>query len=119
MEKTFLGMELAQKFDKCAFNFKLSTKSTDRTDDSLISLSPTSFAKIVAINGDTLKIKKILTSPYSQPLRRNLPWSLVGVFRFEGISNDITEIKRSDIYGKSIIVDNVIMNVNVNILREK
>ena len=73
----------------------------------------------MAIEGENFKVKKIITSTYSQPLRRNLPWSLVGVFRFEKFSNTITEIKRGDIYGKAIIVDNVIMNVNKNVLREK
>ena len=70
--------------------------------------------------GDKLKGKVIETHPYGRYLTKNMQWSDVGVFKFSKISEDSTfEIGKNDVFGKCVIIDEVLISAPKNILTEK
>ena len=49
-----------------------------------------------------------------------MQWSDVGVFKFSKISEDSTfEIGKNDVFGKCVIIDEVLISAPKNILTEK
>ena len=121
MEKTYLGFELDKLFvKKCGITLKLSIKSSRSTDDSLVCLSPNEFAKVVVKENEYVKVKMIKISPYVPKDFPGLPWNLVGVFTFEGLTDTEKVVSERELYGKAVLVEKkVIMTAPRNILREK
>ena len=121
IEKTFLGMELCQKFEKEKFQLKLSTKSNIKTDDTLISITPESFGKVIAIDQNKITARKFKIKEYGRPppLMPSLPWKYVGVFEVVDLTNETVELLEHQIYGKAIVRNSTIMTVPRNLLREK
>ena len=67
-----------------------------------------------------LEGKIIETHPYGRFLTKNLQWSDVGVYKFSKISEDKTfEINKKEVFGKCVIIDDVLISAPHNILTEK
>ena len=70
--------------------------------------------------GDKLEGKIIETHPYGRFLTKNLQWSDVGVYKFSKISEDKKfEINKKEVFGKCVIIDDVLITASHNILTEK
>ena len=62
----------------------------------------------------------IKISPYVPKDFPGLPWNLVGVFTFEGLTDTEKVVSERELYGKAVLVENkVVMTAPRNILREK
>ena len=117
--KILLKKEDHMNQKKCKQHLTFSTTTTQKRDDTLISLSVNTFAKIVEIGTEELKVRKIETTPFDVDFSPRLTWSKIGVECFSKISDEITTIKRSKVFGKAVLCNGIISSVPRNILSEK
>lgn len=75
--------------------------------------------QIVSINGDELLCRRIGKFPYTFPDCPNLNWSKLGVFQKGALSSDTEIVKRENVHGKVMQVDNLLLTCPNNILREQ
>ena len=69
--------------------------------------------------GETLKGKIIESHPYGRFLTKKLQWSDVGVYKFSKISETETFEINKKVFGKCVIIDEVLVSAPKNILSEK
>ena len=60
----------------------------------------------------------IKTLPYS-PINRNLPWDLVGVYGYDGLTEKFEKVYLKDVYGKIVICEKILITAPRNILADK
>ena len=78
-----------------------------------------SFYKIIAMDDTHLECLKVGKYEASFPETPNLNWAKVGVFQAGGISDEICQISRTDIKGKVIKVQQLLITCPNNVLQEK
>ena len=70
------------------------------------------------INGDTFSCKRQGKFEYKTPLLPNIDWNTIGVFKCGPIGSETFNIDKSDIKGKGMIVQNMIVTCPINVLLE-
>lgn len=74
---------------------------------------------IVSINDDELLCRRVGKFSYTTPELPSLNWSKLGVFQKGALSSDTEMVKRSNVHGKVLQIDNLLLTCPANILREQ
>ena len=113
--------ESGKEFHKCHHDLKFEVEKTKKTkrDNSLIALTNMKFGRIKSIQGNILKGKIIKTKPFWMELEENCSWDKIGVFLYDGESEEEFTIVKKDVFGKALIVNGVIVSAPKVILDEK
>ena len=77
------------------------------------------FGRIKSIQGNILKGKIIKTKPFWMELEEHCSWDKIGVFLYDGESEEEFTIVKKDVFGKALIVNGVIVSAPKVILDEK
>ena len=75
--------------------------------------------EISEINDHVVICNKVGQYPALFDETPNISWASVGVFRKEGVSSNSTEIRKSDICGKVLVVGKYLITCPINVLKEK
>lgn len=102
----------------CKKSIKIETKEKMRTDDTLIYTFDTGgyeFFKVKSKSNSFVTARKITVSTLQHV---TCVWNTVGVFKFEGVSDEVVSVAMSSIKGKAVIVLDVITSVPYHSLFE-
>ena len=106
----------------CESSIFYSPKDTPLESNSLIytfNENQYEFYKIKSIQDNSMDCYKVGKSQTSFPETPTLNWSNIGVFKAEGIFEEIVEISKQDICGKVIKVQDLYVTCPINVLLEK
>ena len=74
---------------------------------------------IIEVDGNIYTCQSQGKFQYTNDLTPNYNWSDVGVFKLGPIGNDLFQIKKEDICGKVLLVNNLLILCPINVLQEK
>lgn len=110
--------------NSCRKRILYRAKETSRTCDRYFYIHANGTYKFYAIKKEnedgTLVCTRIGKRLYNPPetIAENLSWNTIGVFKFSTFTENEIIIKRSEVTGKAIIVNNIIMTCPTNVLQE-
>lgn len=96
---------------RCNLNKKLivKVKKTVSQDNSVVTMTENGqlqFLRVRKIEGGTIDVTPIVVSPFqaAKDVNMNLPWNLIGVYKYEGESEARKQVSLSNLKGKGVIV---------------
>ena len=130
LTNTYSKLKLKKDTHKCKADLKLTrgkskpgtelnTGTNRRINDSLISLSVSTFGEVVDFTDDEVTYRKIYTTPFATDFSESLRWEKVGVCVFDRVSDETFTIPRSKIYGKAVSVRHLIISAPRLLLWQK
>ena len=119
-QKTLLKRALSHH--QCENTIHISDHNTEQESNNMIyEFKDLSYHMyhVMSVNGDDLLCRRVGKYPYTFEEVPSLNWSKVGVFQKGPLSSDTVVLKKSNVHGKVMQVDNLLLTCPANILREK
>ena len=104
LQNCYAYYESSKEGHKCHYDMKFEVEKTKKTkrDNSLIALTNSKFGRIKSIEGNILKGKLIKTKQFWIELEEECSWDKIGVFLFDGESENEFTIAKRDVFGKAL-----------------
>ncbi len=78
------------------------SKLVSKRDDSLVIDKHMNYYEVLDVQGDYLRVKKILTEPWTSPIDSNLPMSMVGVAKYRRRDDNDFLMLKENAKGKAV-----------------